>query len=78
MMLTFQKNNPLLFQADIFLIVMLSSAKVKKTWRYTSTPQNVFMSWCLVKHRDNFTLCISHILLQSREASGYSAWKGIK
>jgi hypothetical protein len=33
-----------------------SSAEVKNAWRYTSTPQYVFMSWCLVKHRDNFTL----------------------
>jgi hypothetical protein len=24
-------------------------------WSYTSTPQYVFMVWCLVKHRDNFT-----------------------
>jgi hypothetical protein len=32
-----------------------SSAKVKKAWSYTSTPQYVFMVWCLVKHRDNFT-----------------------
>jgi hypothetical protein len=32
-----------------------SSAKVKNTWSYTSTPQYVFMAWCLVKHRDNFT-----------------------
>jgi hypothetical protein len=31
------------------------SAEVKNAWRYTSTPQYVFMSWCLVKHRDNFT-----------------------
>jgi hypothetical protein len=22
---------------------------------YTSTPQHVFMAWCLAKHRDNFT-----------------------
>jgi hypothetical protein len=32
-----------------------SSAEVKNAWRYTSTPQYVFMMWCLVKHRDNFT-----------------------
>jgi hypothetical protein len=31
-----------------------SSAKVKNAWSYTSTPQYVFMVWCLVKHRDNF------------------------
>jgi hypothetical protein len=32
-----------------------SSAEVKNAWRYTSTSQYVFMAWCLVKHRDNFT-----------------------
>jgi hypothetical protein len=40
-----------------------SSAEVKKLWRYTSTPQYVFMAWCLVKHRDNFTFASpSHFL----------------
>jgi hypothetical protein len=24
----------------------------KNAWRYTSTPQYVFMAWCLVKHKD--------------------------
>jgi hypothetical protein len=33
-----------------------SIAEVKNAWSYTSTPQYVFMEWCLVKHRDNFTL----------------------
>jgi hypothetical protein len=32
-----------------------SSAEVKNASSYTSTPQYVFMAWCLVKHRDNFT-----------------------
>jgi hypothetical protein len=32
-----------------------SSAQVKNSWSYASTPQYVFMAWCLVKHRDNFT-----------------------
>jgi hypothetical protein len=32
-----------------------SSAEVKNAWSYTCTPQYVFMAWCLVKHRDNFT-----------------------
>jgi hypothetical protein len=32
-----------------------SSAEVKNAWRYTSTPQYVFMEWRIVKHRDNFT-----------------------
>jgi len=29
------------------------SAEVKNAWGYTSTPPNVFMAWCLVKHRMN-------------------------
>jgi hypothetical protein len=33
-----------------------SSAEVKNAWSYTSTPQYVFMAWCLVKRRDKFTL----------------------
>jgi hypothetical protein len=28
-----------------------SSAEVKNAWSYTSTPQYVFVAWCLVKHR---------------------------
>jgi hypothetical protein len=32
-----------------------SSAGVKNSWSYTSTRQYVFMAWCLVKNRDNFT-----------------------
>jgi hypothetical protein len=27
----------------------------ENAWSYTFTPQYVFMAWCLVKHRDNFT-----------------------
>jgi hypothetical protein len=37
-----------------------SSAEVKNAWSCTSTPQYVFMAWCLVKPRDKFTFtCIS-------------------
>jgi hypothetical protein len=35
-----------------------SSAEVKNAWSYTSTPQYVFMAWCLVKHTDKFTFYI--------------------
>jgi len=35
-----------------------SNAEGKNAWRYTCTAQYVFMSWCLVKHRDN---CIDFI-----------------
>jgi len=38
-----------------------SSAEVKNTWRYTSTPPYV-MLWCLVKHRDNFTFYCDTVL----------------
>jgi hypothetical protein len=33
----------------------ISSAKVKNAWSYNSSSPYVFMAWCLVKHRDNFT-----------------------
>jgi hypothetical protein len=38
-----------------------SSAEVQNAWSHTSTPQYVFMVWCLVKQRDTFTLslCLS-------------------
>jgi hypothetical protein len=36
-----------------------SSAEVKNAWSYTSTPQYIFMEWCYVKHRDNFTFYTS-------------------
>jgi hypothetical protein len=32
-----------------------SSTEVKNAWSYTSSPQYVFMAWCLVKHMDRFT-----------------------
>jgi hypothetical protein len=35
-----------------------SSAEVKNVWSYTSTPQHVFMAWCLVKHRNYFILTL--------------------
>jgi len=35
-----------------------SNAKVTNAWGYTSTPQYVFMVWCLVKHKDNFTFTL--------------------
>jgi len=31
-------------------------AKVKNAWSYTSLFQYVFMVWCSVMHRNNFTL----------------------
>jgi hypothetical protein len=32
-----------------------SCAEVENAWSYTSIPPYVFMAWCLVKHRNNFT-----------------------
>jgi hypothetical protein len=37
-----------------------SSAKGKKKWSYTSTALYVFMAWCLLITRDNFTTCSTH------------------
>jgi hypothetical protein len=33
-----------------------ANAEVKNVWSYNSTPLYVFMSWRLIKRRDNFTL----------------------
>jgi hypothetical protein len=35
-----------------------SSAEVTNAWSFTSTPRYVFVAWCLVKHRDNFTFLL--------------------
>jgi hypothetical protein len=37
-----------------------SSAEVKNAWSYNSTPKYVFMAWCLVKRRYNFTFSVYH------------------
>jgi hypothetical protein len=34
----------------------LSTAEAKNAWGYTSSHAHVFMAWCLVKHKDNFTI----------------------
>jgi hypothetical protein len=44
-----------------------SSVKVKNAWRYASTPQYVFMVWCLVKHREKFTFTFYLYLKWLRE-----------
>jgi hypothetical protein len=33
-----------------------SSTKIKIAWGYTSTPPYIFIVWCLVQHRGNFTI----------------------
>jgi hypothetical protein len=43
-----------------------SSAEVKNAWNYTSTLTDyVFMAWCLVKHRDNFTLTFTVLKIKA-------------
>jgi hypothetical protein len=32
-----------------------SSSEVKNAWNYTSTPSYIFMAWCLVKNKENFS-----------------------
>jgi hypothetical protein len=52
-----------------------SSTEVKNEWSYTFTPQYVFMAWCLVKHRDNFTFTILPLsaLIQYLDIHHYEA-----
>jgi hypothetical protein len=56
------------------------SVEVKNAWSYTSTPQYVFMAWCLVKHRGNFTLperpAYSRYTLQRYSLSFSERWIG--
>jgi len=52
-----------------------SSAKIMNTWSYTSNPQYIFMAWCLVKHRNNFTLSILSGELQWNAYHYYSQTK---
>jgi hypothetical protein len=33
-----------------------SEAGIRNVWSYTATSPYVFMMWCFIKHRDNFTL----------------------
>jgi len=40
-----------------------SSAEVKGTWTYTSTPQYVFTAWCLIKHSGSCTFTMAVTLL---------------
>jgi hypothetical protein len=52
-----------------------SSTKVRNAWSYTSTPQYVYMSWYLDKHRDNFTVISSsydELLLTKWMKLGYA------
>jgi hypothetical protein len=35
-----------------------TSVEFKNAWSYTSIRQHVFMAWCLIKYKDNFTLTL--------------------
>jgi hypothetical protein len=41
-----------------------SHDEIKNAWSYISTPQYVFLVWCLVKHRDNFTFLVHAFEIQ--------------
>jgi hypothetical protein len=47
-----------------------SNAEVKNAWSYTSILQYIFMAWCLIKHRDNFTFTFTSYLGERRDYSG--------
>jgi len=50
-----------------------SSADIKDAWSYTSTPQYLYMTWCLVKQRDNFALlhwCIYLYIVKQHSSRG--------
>ena len=36
----------------------LSNVEDKNAWNSTATPPHAFISWCLIKQKDNFT-CVS-------------------
>jgi len=38
-----------------------SSGEFKNVWSYTSTPQYVFMTWRLIKHRGSFTFYLLYL-----------------
>jgi len=42
----------------------------KNACSYTSPPQNIFMAWCLVQHRDKFIFTL-YILYPYSEHDGY-------
>jgi len=67
---TTRRHNPEDFDPNLHRLESLKSPNTKfdsipfsnfgddNVWSYTSTPQYVFMVWCLVKHRDNFTFTL--------------------
>jgi hypothetical protein len=52
-----------------------SNAEVKTAWSYTSTPQSVYVAWCLVKYRDNFTCTFTDHCLTLTDTKKESFWK---
>jgi hypothetical protein len=35
-----------------------SSTKIKNVWCHTSTPPYIYMAWCIIKHKENFTFTL--------------------
>jgi hypothetical protein len=48
------------------------SDEVKNAWSYTSTPKYVFMAWCFVKPRGNFTFITGSAILNVSQYYHYS------
>jgi hypothetical protein len=50
----------------------LETPIIKNAYSYTSTPQYVFMAWCLVKHRDSFTFYLNRLFLSLLQVSVFA------
>jgi hypothetical protein len=48
-----------------------TSYEVNKAWNYTSTPTFVFIGWCFIKYRDNFTINLQIGLLLLLNFQGF-------
>jgi hypothetical protein len=46
-----------------------SSVEVMNAWTYTSTPQYVFVAWCLIKHRKTLLLPYFTLITTSKNLS---------
>jgi hypothetical protein len=66
---TFPTNKAGYFSADKYGHSFPSNAEVKNTWSYASTPQYIFMSSYLLKHRDNFNFNNGTVSCKSRDSS---------
>jgi len=53
-----------------------ASAKVKNAWSYTCIPPYVFMAWCLVKHREKFTIAFFILVQNNNVVKVYCEGRG--